>query len=391
MILGPVRFFSFLCVLAGLCTSSLLFSQEPPKRIWTQESSKRVVDLYLKVQGGLAIKDYKLATKLSEELCALDDEPGDYYDLACLYSKAGRFDEAMKNLSASIVFCRNNPTIDFVSLLRDDEDLAPLRKRADFAKLVQQAERGQWKPSQLEYEANAAQPVAFMRCGQDQEYLTNLRTKYKLETLIEGCRGDLERVKILCTWVHTRWNHVGEAKNHPNDPTGLLDAALTGDNFRCVEYGVTVAGCLNAIGIPARVVGATARDVETRRFGAGHVFAEAWLSDQQKWVFVDPQTNMVGQLDGKPLNTVEFVQALAEPHSKLQYNFSLASCLYYLCFGLDWRYPISARKAGDVLLAPKGAPIPTVFQRIYPSEFTMSTHNPADVYGPPPAIKMEHR
>jgi transglutaminase-like putative cysteine protease len=140
------------------------------------------------------------------------------------------------------------------------------------------------------------------------------------------------------------------------------------------------------VGIPARVVGARAQDVETRRFGAGHVFAEAYLRDQKRWVFVDPQMNVVGELDGKPLNTVEFRQAFSEPNPKVHYNLELGSCFYYFNYGLDWRYPLAERKKGDVLLAPKGAPIPKVFQRIGSMNPTRTTHNPADVYGPPPTI-----
>jgi len=64
-------------------------------------------------------------------------------------------------------------------------------------------------------------------------------------------------VKMICAWVHTRWSHVGDANSQPHDPMGLLDAAAKGDNFRCVEYGITVAdelgcvACRDQLHIPA--------------------------------------------------------------------------------------------------------------------------------------------
>ena len=236
----------------------------------------------------------------------------------------------------------------------------------------------------LEYDNHAGKPAPFARSGPNNAYLTDLATRYNLNALVAGARGDMERVEILCTWVHTRWNHVGDAKNQPKDPIGLLEAAQAGDNFRCVEYGITVAGCLNAVGIPARKVNAMAQDTETRRSGAAHVFAEAYLRDQKRWVFVDPQTNVVGELNGKPLNTVEFQQAFSGPHPKVHYDMQLGSCFYYFSYDLDWRYPIADRKPGSVMLTPKGTFAPRVFQRIYPISPTTITHAPADVYGPPP-------
>ncbi|MBC7807281.1 MAG: transglutaminase domain-containing protein, partial [Akkermansiaceae bacterium] len=139
-------------------------------------------------------------------------------------------------------------------------------------------------------------------------------------------------------------------------------------------------------GIPARVVSARAQDVETRRFGAGHVFAEAYLRDQKKWVFLDPQVNVVGEVNGKPLNTVEFRQTFSEPNPKVHYNLLLGSCFYYFSYELDWGYPLGERKPGNILLAPKGAPYPRVFQRVSPRSEMLTTHNPADVYGPPPEV-----
>ena len=387
-----------LLLMSCTITASFLLAQEPkkepgksetetqkgdPKVVWTPEKVREIADLGDKCRAAHKAGNFKLAAECCERLCQLDTDPGDRYDLACFYVRLSRPDDAMRLLRDSIAQASNDPTLFLDELLREDEDIAPLRKRADFAGLLDKADAARWRATRLEYDSTIKKPAPFVRAKADNPYLTKLRADYRLETLVEGARGDLERVKILCAWVHTRWNHVGDAKDQPTEPIGLLEAAKRGDNFRCVEYGITVAGCLNAVGIPARVVGARSRDVENRRSGAGHVFAEAYLRDRKQWVFVDPQMNVVGELNGRPLNTVEFARELAAPRPKLTYHPMLASCLFYLVYDLGWRDPASSEKVETFMLIPKGSSAPRVFQRIHKQRFDRVTGNDADVYGPP--------
>lgn len=361
-----------------------VLAQSTPKiGAFAPETNAHIVAVYEQFNKALSEKRYAEAAPLGEELCRLDSDPGDHYNLACVYVFQHRPGDALQKLREAIRYSANDPTLRIGDLMETDTDLDPLRTRAAFAPLIKQAKKAQWEPAHLAYDTSAdVHPVAFARSGPDNGYLAQLRAQYPLETLVAGARGDLERVKMLCTWVHTRWNHVGDAKHQPTDPLGLLKAAETGDNFRCVEYGITVAGCLNAVGIPARVVRAQAQDMETRRFGAGHVFAEAYLRDRKKWVFVDPQTNVVGEQNGEPLNTVEFRQAFATRPS-VNYPPILGSCFYYFTYSLDETYPVGERKAGSIVLVPKGAFAPRYFQRNAVKPFARETHNPADVYAAP--------
>jgi hypothetical protein len=170
----------------------------------------------------------------------------------------------------------------------------------------------------------------------------------------------------------------------PDDPLGLLDAAAAGAPFRCVEFGVVAAGCLNAVGIPGRVVGGQCRDVETRRIGAGHVFAEAWLADRGQWVFVDAQMDIVGQaVDGTPLDAIAFRNALASETPPVDYPIVLSMCMYYFRYPTDQRYPLDARHAKSVLVAPLGAGVPHRFQGEPMPAPDLFTHRPADVAVPP--------
>lgn len=330
----------------------------------------------------LQSKQLKKAIQYGEELRQLDAQPYPLYILAQVYLEVKQPQEAMRTLERAVQSATKDPSFRLAEALHRDPELNPLRPHPNFPKLMRGAEKVLWRPTLLHYEAKPATPYPFRRSDSSNAYLAELRALYPLETLVAGARDDLARVKVLCTWVHTRWNHVGDATSQPEDPIGLLKAASKGDNFRCVEYGITVAGCLNAVGIPARVVAARAADVETRLFGAGHVFAEAYLRDRRCWVFVDPQTNVVGEVDGKPVNTVEFRQAMAGESPKVNYDLTLGSCFHYFSYSGDERYPITERAKGSVLLVPLGAPLPRLFQRRPTPPPLLATHNPSDIYAP---------
>ena len=84
----------------------------------------------------------------------------------------------------------------------------------------------------------------------------------------------------------------------------ILEAAETGMKFRCVEFGIVVAGCLNVIGIPTRVLALKTRGSELSRDGAGHVQAEAYPQSLNNWVLVDPQWKLID--DGAKMSYSRF-------------------------------------------------------------------------------------
>src|SRR5262249_16263080 len=127
------------CTFLAILLSKFVLAQEKKARSWTPESNKRVMELLGKYEEALRKADEKLATQLCEELCRLDDAPTDHYTLACLYCRAGRLDDAIKKLRDSFAQAPNDPTTRLGDLLRNDEDLLPLRKRPEFAELVKMA------------------------------------------------------------------------------------------------------------------------------------------------------------------------------------------------------------------------------------------------------------
>jgi hypothetical protein len=212
-----------------------------------------------------------------------------------------------------------------------------------------------------------AEPAAayqFQRSLPAEPYLTRLRTTYRLDSVIAACPTDLAKVEALCAWVHTRWAHDGQNEPPQRDPIAILQEAAQGKRFRCVEYGIVLSGALTACGIPARAVGLKMMDAKTRRSGAGHVVVEAWLADQQKWVLVDGQWDVVALWQGNPLNAVELQKALAEHAPGLTVHSAAGTSvatyatwirpyLFYFDTNLDSRF--GGPRAGQLDVGTRGS------------------------------------
>ena len=124
-------------------------------------------------------------------------------------------------------------------------------------------------------------------------------------------------LKVL-NWAHTRFKHDGNNIPENYDPLYILSKAEEGEKFRCVEYSIIVSAALNSLDMPSRVIGIKTQDVETNKYGAGHVVSEVYLSDIKKWVFMDPQMNYIPFLNNIPLNAVEYRQAISSDKEKIK-------------------------------------------------------------------------
>lgn len=148
--------------------------------------------------------------------------------------------------------------------------------------------------------------------------LIELRSKHETDHLIKGTTSDLQRAMIILNWTHGKWEHNPENRPTSSDALTILNEADQGAQFRCVEYGIVLSAALNSIGIPTRTLGLKTRDVETTKYGAGHVVSEAYLPDLNKWVFLDGQLNYIPFLGSKPLNAVEYQQAIVAQKDEIK-------------------------------------------------------------------------
>jgi hypothetical protein len=230
--------------------------------------------------------------------------------------------------------------------------------------------------------------------------LVRLREEYGLEQLVSQADDDYAKLRSIVAWVQKQWKHNGNNTPSKSDPLTILKEASENRRFRCVEYAIVVAGCARSLGMPARRVGLRRPDVETAQSGAGHVVAEVWLSQFNKWVFVDGQWGAVAEVNGIPLNAVEFQDAIARGVDGLKIYFAsegtaedyidwIIPYLYYLVFDIDQRFYTTsdAKEENEVgfrriMLVPKGAKNPKVFQRKLPIRDCAYVCNPRIFYPP---------
>jgi hypothetical protein len=228
-----------------------------------------------------------------------------------------------------------------------------------------------------EYARGAAVETYAFRWGDPNDgYLTRLRTQYDLESLVSGKESDIERAEAVCAWVHGLWEHHSSNTPARNDPIYILQKVAEGERYRCVEYGIVISGCLNAVGIPSRIMSLKTKDVETSESGSGHVVAEAYLPDIGKWVFLDGQWGVVPFSGDVPLSGLQLMESLAdadpnlhlwtaEPTDAARYYDWISDYLYFYSVPFDNRVgdDIKDWDPLSLMLVPLGERNPVVFER----------------------------
>ena len=233
-------------------------------------------------------------------------------------------------------------------------------------------------------------------CRYDDAYLTRLREDYSLDQLVADCGTEFEKVQEVTEWVSNLWSHNGDNVPEQSDPLFILDSVTNdGEQYRCVEYGVVISGCLNALGIPSRTIGLKTQDVETRDYAAGHVTCEAYLKDYEKWVFIDGQWGLIPIMGETPLNAVQLGEVLQHPENYEEsltfYSFLGANgdqkdyrdwILEYLYYFDVTGYTRTADGFEEtyIMLTPLESESPTVFQIHYPLEIDIYTHSVPQFY-----------
>ncbi len=229
----------------------------------------------------------------------------------------------------------------------------------------------------------------------DEAHLVALREAYALDTLVKDSATDLETLLAVQNWVQGRWAHDGENAAGTSDALEILRAAEQGQRFRCVEYSVVTSACLAALGFRVRGLGLMTRDIAEVRSGGGHAVNEVYLPDQRKWVFLDPQYNVMVLRGGVPLNAVELQRAIAEQEPIELVNPSgtigladyvrwIGPYLYYFYVTIDrqsitlWDRVVGNKK--QLTLHPIGADRPATFQRMIRWNNTYYTHSVRDFY-----------
>jgi hypothetical protein len=252
-------------------------------------------------------KDYETAARLSRELLTVAPEIRSRayftYDLACIEALRKHPREALAALAEAI-----------------DSGYAEWQSTATDRELQTLHASPEWKPLIARMKAQAVRQRVFDVTRWDnpdlgwaslhrfdqpnQAKLKQLRDQYRLGDVIAGKKTELDKQLALMAWVHGRWPHDGWNNPSHDDALTILKEAAEGKKFRCVQYSVTLAQVLQAMGFPARRVGLRS-DGASFGVGKGHVVSEAWNNELGKWILLDGQNNATWQDGDTVLDATE--------------------------------------------------------------------------------------
>ncbi len=231
--------------------------------------------------------------------------------------------------------------------------------------------------------------------NEDESKLVKLRNDFNLDNVVKSAKSDYEKVKLIQTWVHKRWKHDGNNAPKFNDAYYILKQAEKGERFRCVEYSLVTCECLRSIGLIVRNMGIWTKDISDVDRGGAHVINEVYLRGLQKWIFLDPQFDIIITENEVPLNAVEIQNAIAEQRniqvvsisktiSPRAYISWIRPYLYYFTISINkGRVTKLDRIFGikkNLTLYPLNASKPQHFQGLFPINTSYFTNSIQDIY-----------
>ena len=130
--------------------------------------------------------------------------------------------------------------------------------------------------------------------------LESLRKKYRLEKVIEAARDEWHAQLVLKEWVY-KAIPGGNPKVSASTASDILAYAAKGETFYCTHYAITYTECALALGWQCRKIGVDRRHGPQGMSSTHHGVAEVWSNQFQKWVVIDPQSNLHFEKNGVPL------------------------------------------------------------------------------------------
>ena len=133
-------------------------------------------------------------------------------------------------------------------------------------------------------EFQVSDEVAIEYQKQEPEYAI-LEDKYHISNI--AGQSDLERALNLLDWVNHHIRHTGNYDNSDRqDALTLLELAFDKDNgINCLAMSIILCECLLAVKVKARVMYMMPKSTDD---GDNHVVVEAFVSDKNKWIMLDP-------------------------------------------------------------------------------------------------------
>ena len=151
--------------------------------------------------------------------------------------------------------------------------------------------------------AASGSDIPFVYESPDAPPLKTLREAYRLRDIIRDAASEYDAMLRLGAWVGTRWDHGTDAVPGGSailNPTAVIQAGAQGAKFWCEIAAKTLVLAAISLGWAARLT-TTSRDGYTWE----HAVAEVWSNQFRKWFVIDPDFNIVYEVDGVPLSAFE--------------------------------------------------------------------------------------
>lgn len=145
-----------------------------------------------------------------------------------------------------------------------------------------------------------------------------LAQRYELDTVIQHARRDSERLDALLRWALNRWEPQAGRSSGSNNPLDILARVSQGEQFGRSDFVTVLSHALQAMGIPARMVELHTRDSHWRPLGGCYTGLEAFLSEENTWVWVDAQYDAIILNRGKYCSALEIKDALLSRTHELE-------------------------------------------------------------------------
>ena len=149
--------------------------------------------------------------------------------------------------------------------------------------------------------------------------LQELRRKFKLDSVVEGCKTEFEKILRLLNWAYRI--PIGEVCYYPWDALRMLKLEYDSkgeiklnvydqrrrDKMCLFPAIVFMQACLS-FGIQARHININSEGL------SGHEVVEVWSNDYEKWIYMDPTRDFYyyDKNTGIPLNALEIHNILVE-------------------------------------------------------------------------------
>ena len=151
--------------------------------------------------------------------------------------------------------------------------------------------------------AEIDESIPFVYQRPDAPPLKALAEQYKLQDIIAPGKNEFDKLKLLCAWVGTRWDHGVDpvpGGNLTYWPADVIAAGERGASFWCEIAARLTVQSATSLGWPARLVTASRNGYDWQ-----HALAEIWSNQFRKWVLFDTDYNIYYQADGIPLSAFE--------------------------------------------------------------------------------------